>query len=75
MGTPMSYVIHYVDPSQGSDSRVLPMTFADKEVARDHARMLRRSGFRISRIEGPNFKVSGTAFEGYSHAERSRRWA
>ncbi|HUC68722.1 MAG TPA: hypothetical protein VMA53_25120 [Stellaceae bacterium] len=62
----MSYVIHYVDPAQGSGSRVLPMKFADKEVALDNARMLRRSGFRISRVEGPHFEVSGAAVEAIS---------
>jgi hypothetical protein len=69
----MGYTIHYFDPAQRGAHRVVPMVFRDKESALDCACALRRAGFRISRIEGPNFAMADDAFEAYYGAERWRR--
>jgi hypothetical protein len=69
-----SYKIHYLDASQAGDGhRVVPIKFRDKDAALDSACALERSGFRVSKVEGPNFELSGPAFEIYFRGHRFRR--
>ena len=76
MGDAMnSFKIHYLDAFQEGDGhRVVPMKFTDKDAALDCACALKRSGFRVSKVEGPNFELSGPAFESYFRGHRFRRW-
>lgn len=69
-----SYKIHYLDASrQGDWHRVVPMKFGDKEAALDYACALKRAGFRVSKVEGPSFDLSGPAFESYFRGHRFKR--
>jgi hypothetical protein len=70
----MGYTIHYSDPAHLDAQRVIPMVFRDKEAVLDCACALRRAGFRISRVAGPNFEMQKAAFEDYYGTERRRRW-
>jgi hypothetical protein len=73
-GDGMGYTIHYSDPAQMHAHRVIPMVFRDKEAVLDCACALRRAGFRISRVEGPNFAMPNADFEAYYGVECRRRW-
>jgi hypothetical protein len=52
------YTIHYV--RDGSEHQV-PMVFAQKHAAMEHACELLRMGFRVSRVQGPGFSIGPAA--------------
>jgi hypothetical protein len=71
-GSEMGYTIHYQDESARGERRMIPMVFRDKVSVLEHACALRKAGFQIALIEGPNFAISGNAFEAYYGATRRR---
>jgi hypothetical protein len=69
----MGYTIHYVDAVHSGTRRTVPMVFRDKEDALESACALRRAGFAIAKIEGPNFEMRHATFEAYYSAARYKR--
>lgn len=63
------YTIHY--EYDGSEHR-LPMVFADKHSAIDHACVLLKAGYRVLRIEGPGFSIGARALHDYRRATSAR---
>jgi len=59
------YTIYY--ERDGGEHQV-PMVFAEKQPAMDHACELLRSGFRVLRVQGPGFSIGAAALHDYRRA-------
>jgi hypothetical protein len=63
------YAIYY--ERDGSEHRV-PMVFAEKRPAMEHACELLRLGFRVLRVQGPGFSIGAAALHDYRRAASAR---
>jgi hypothetical protein len=63
------YTIHY--EYDGGEHR-LPIVFTDKHSAMDNACVLLNAGYRVSRIEGPGFRIGARALHDYRRATSVR---
>jgi hypothetical protein len=63
------YTIYY---ERDGNERRLPMVFAEKQPAMDHACELLRLGFRVLRVQGPGFSIGAAALHDYRRATSAR---
>jgi hypothetical protein len=63
------YTIYYV---RDGNEHQIPMVFAEKQPAMDHACELLRLGFRVLRVQGPGFSIGAAALHDYRRATTAR---